>query len=127
MKTVIVTKSDTKEPLAVIPLEDGEKAVMKTGYEFEIRETDDTTGEPLTRVQIGCLMQSADYKDRFRAEYWYVKTTHDRLTALLQKWDTGTLDFTPDCPRSIYDLQTAAMKDYITVLEARAAIERVKL
>lgn len=73
------------------------------------------------------LMQSADYKERFKGEYYYVKRTFDRLSTLLNKWDTGTLDFTPDCPRSIYDLQTRTMQDYIAVLEARAAIEGVTL
>lgn len=76
---------------------------------------------------IVALMQSADYQERFKAEYLYVKRTFDRLSAILEKWDAGTLDFTPDCPRSIYNLQTRAMADYIAVLEARAAIEGVEL
>lgn len=31
------------------------------------------------------------------------------------------------CPMSIYDIQLRAMRDYLTILEARAAIEGVEL
>ena len=41
--------------------------------------------------------------------------------------DHGTLKFTPTCPGSLYDLQIRAMKDYLTVLEARAVIEGIDL
>lgn len=77
--------------------------------------------------EIARLMQSADYKERFRAEYWFVKRKFDALTAILQRWDAGTLDFTPDCPRSIYGAQISAMSEYLAVLEARAKIEGVEL
>ena len=46
---------------------------------------------------------------------------------MLKLWDSGKLTFTPDCPRSIYDLQLRAMNDYKAVLEARAKIEKVNL
>lgn len=72
-------------------------------------------------------IQSANYKERFRGEYHYIKRNYDHLNAILEKWDAGTLDFTPDCPRGIYDLQIRAMSDYIAVLEARAKIEGVNL
>lgn len=38
-----------------------------------------------------------------------------------------TLNFTPTCPRSLFDLQIRAMKDYLTVLEARAVIDGIDL
>ena len=46
---------------------------------------------------------------------------------MLKKWDDGTLEFEPTCPRSVYNMQTKAMSEYIAVLEARAAIENVDL
>ena len=52
---------------------------------------------------------------------------HKRLAAMLEKWDNGTLDFTPTCPRGIYDIQIKAMAEYLAVLEARAVMENVKL
>lgn len=73
------------------------------------------------------LMSSEDYKDRFRAEYYQLVIRFDKLRAMLEKWDKGELNFTPTCPRGVYNLQIRAMADYIAVLEARAAIEHIKL
>lgn len=73
------------------------------------------------------LMTSDDYKERFIAEYCQVKIRYGKLKYMLERWDNGLLDFTPTCPRSTYDLQTGAMKDYIAILEARAVMEGVTL
>lgn len=72
-------------------------------------------------------MRSADYKERFKAEYYQVVIRIRRLIAMCNQWDKGELDFTPTCPRSVYNLQIKAMSDYITALEARAAIEDIIL
>lgn len=76
---------------------------------------------------ITSLMLSADYKDRMKAEYYHLQNRKENLEAVLKLWDSGKLPFTPDCPRSIYDLQLRAMNDYMAVLEARAKIEKVIL
>lgn len=47
------------------------------------------------------LMNSADYKDRFIAEYFQVKIRHDKLKAMCDKWDEGKLSFKPTCPRNL--------------------------
>lgn len=73
------------------------------------------------------LMQSADYKERFKAEYYQVVIRFEKLRTMLDKWDDGTLEFTPTCNRGLYNLQIKAMADYIAVLEARAIIEGVDL
>lgn len=73
------------------------------------------------------LMKSADYKDRFKAEYFQVKIRHDKLKAMCDKWDGGKLNFEPTCPREIYDLQLDAMKRYMDILVIRAKIENVEL
>lgn len=73
------------------------------------------------------LMTSGDYKERFKAEYWQLRERLRKLAALLNKWDAGTLDFTPDCPREILDRQIRTMADYIGILGERAAIEGVTL
>ena len=73
------------------------------------------------------MMNSADYKERFKAEYQQVVIRYQKLAAMLQKWDNGELNFTPTCPRSIYNMQVQAMTDYIAVLEARAVMEGVDL
>ena len=46
---------------------------------------------------------------------------------MLERWANGILDFIPACPRSTYDLQIAAMKDYIAILEARAIMEGIEI
>lgn len=73
------------------------------------------------------MMNSADYKERFKAEYQQVVIRYQKLAAMLQKWDNGELNFTPTCPRSTYNMQVRAMTDYIAVLEARAVMEGVDL
>ena len=73
------------------------------------------------------LMRSDDYKDRFKAEYYQLKIRHEKLLAMRVKMDEGTLEFTPICPPSTYDLQLEYMEKYLAVLEARAAMEGVDL
>ena len=73
------------------------------------------------------MMQSEDYRERFKAEYQQNVIRFQKLRAMLEKWDKGELNFTPDCPRGVYNLQIRAMADYIAVLEARAAIEGIAL
>ena len=72
-------------------------------------------------------MNSTDYKERFLAEYNQLTIRLTGLKNMLVKWDSGNLDFTPTCPRSIYDFQVKSMTEYKTVLEARAAIEGILL
>lgn len=73
------------------------------------------------------MMESADYKNRFKAEYEQLRIRFEKLNAMLNKWDEGTLPFNPTCPRSTYNIQTRAMADYLAALEARAVMEGVSL
>lgn len=91
--------------------------MIKTGKELPITELSQTVA----------LMNSADYKERFKAEYQQVVIRYRKLKAMLDKWDNGELNFNPTCPRSTYNMQIKAMTDYIAVLEARAVMERIVL
>ena len=73
------------------------------------------------------MMNSTDYKDRFKAEYNQLAIRYKGLKAMLDKWDNGTLQFEPTCPRSTYNMQIKAMTDYLAVLEARAVMENIVL
>ena len=73
------------------------------------------------------LMQSSNYKDRFKAEYKQLVIRYKGLKAMLEKWDKGELTFNPICPRSTYNMQINAMVNYIATLEARAVMENVEL
>lgn len=73
------------------------------------------------------MMVSADYKERFKAEYMQLKIRYYGLNEMVKKWDKGELDFKPTCPREIYNSQLTAMSDYLNILEDRAKIENVDL
>ena len=73
------------------------------------------------------MMQSADYKERFKAEYYQLLIRYHKLVEMVSKWDNGKLNFIPTCPRSTYDLQIDGMKKYLTVLQMRAKIEGIDL
>ena len=82
---------------------------------------------PAELIDTVSLMNSTDYKERFKAEYMQVCIRYEKLKAMLDKWDIGKLNFTPTCPRGVYNFQIRAMADYIASLEARAAIEDIEL
>lgn len=72
-------------------------------------------------------MLSSDYKMRFKAEYFQLKIRRDKLKMMLENWDKGEINFSPTCPREIYDDQIAGMNNYLSCLEERAEIENVDL
>lgn len=73
------------------------------------------------------LMTSEDYKKRFIADYIQTVVRFKRLESMLNKWANDKLNFTPTCPKGIYNFQIRAMEDYISCLETRAVIEGIAL
>lgn len=73
------------------------------------------------------MMNSSDYKERFKAEYFQLKIRYDKLKAMLLKHQNGTLEFTPSCPISLLKEQEQYMRTYLAVLEDRAEIEGISL
>ena len=73
------------------------------------------------------MMQSEDYKERFRAEYHQLKIRYKKLDNMLVRYESGTLDFTPSCPIEILDEQRTVMAEYLAVLEVRASLEGIDL
>ena len=73
------------------------------------------------------MMNSADYKERFKAEYHQTKIRYDKLHRMLVKHDAGKLEFTPSCPINLLREQKAAMGQYLNCLEIRAEIESIEL
>lgn len=73
------------------------------------------------------LMNSEDYKDRFKAEYLQTKIRYEKLVKMLVKLDAGTLDFEPTCSRVVLLRQKRAMSEYLNVLEVRAEVEGITL
>ena len=73
------------------------------------------------------LMVSENYKDRFKAEFYQLKTRRDNLHAMIVKYAAGSLDFEPSCPLELLEEQEEAMDKYIHILEVRAEIEKIEL
>ena len=76
------------------------------------------------------LMNSSDYKDRFKAEYWQAKIRYDKLDAMTVKYEANTLTFTPNTPKCSLELlkeQKRYLGNYIRTLKIRAEIEGIEL
>ena len=73
------------------------------------------------------MMNSADYKERFKAEYWQTKIRYDKLHRMTVKYEAGTLDFEPDCELSLLLEQKKYMGLYLNRLEVRAEVEGIGL
>ena len=73
------------------------------------------------------LMQSDDFKDRFKAEFYQLKIRTEKLKAVLDKMDDNTLDFKPNCSYDLLYEQFTYMKNYLQVLRHRAKIENIDI
>lgn len=73
------------------------------------------------------LMGSADYKERFKAEYHQLKIRHDKLHEILVAYGADQLDFELTCDVPLLHEQKKAMRMYLDILEVRAKIEGIEL
>lgn len=73
------------------------------------------------------MMNSADFKERFKAEYFQLVIRRGKLEAMLEKYKADTLPFTPNCSYELLYEQVVYMKQYQRILEERARIENVEL
>jgi len=81
------------------------------------------------------MMNSADYKERFKAEYYQTKIRYEKLHKMTTKYEAGIMEndaskylgFTPTCPLALLISQKKSMGMYLHDLEVRAALEHVQL
>lgn len=73
------------------------------------------------------MMNSADYKERFRAEYLQLKIRINGLATMLDKYKKGTLPFKPTCTYDLLNSQLRVMTQYAMTLKERARIEDIDL
>jgi hypothetical protein len=73
------------------------------------------------------LMQSDDYKDRFRAEYWQVHERYEKLIRMLSDYEAGELDYIPKTPIPLLRTQLNTMGTYSVLLYDMAKIEGIEL
>lgn len=73
------------------------------------------------------MMTSADYKERFIAEYIQVSIRLNKLLTMLDQFEAGTLSFKPTCPIELLKKQTTTMFAYKNILVQRASCENIEL
>ena len=73
------------------------------------------------------MMNSENYKERFRAEYFQLDIRINGLSNMLEKYKEGSLTFTPSCSYEVLYTQLVHMECYKRSLEERAKIENIIL
>ena len=73
------------------------------------------------------MMNSSDYKERFKAEFYQLQIRIGKLTSLLSAWAAGELHFQPKCAYDLLEAQLNVMKVYAHILSMRAEIEGIEL
>ena len=73
------------------------------------------------------LMTSADWKDRFVAEYLQVKIRYDKLLKLIIRRDAGKCDFDTPIPLESWKTQLHHMFLYLCELEKQAILHDIEL
>lgn len=73
------------------------------------------------------MMNSEDYKERFKAEYWQTKIRYQKLLKTCVKYHAGTLKFNPACTIALLEEQKSYMGRYLCCLEVRAELDGINL
>ena len=84
------------------------------------------------------MMNSADYKERFKAEYYQTKIRYEKLKKLNNKIEASRVTACEvlsnkvkmpehDCPDGLLREQQQIMGEYLHILEVRAEIEEIEL
>ena len=73
------------------------------------------------------MMNSEDFKERFKVEYYQLLLRLDDLKSMLIKWENNMLDFEPKCSKETLENQVIFMQGYIDILRLRAQIEEIEL
>lgn len=82
------------------------------------------------------MMNSSDYKERFKAEYWQTKARYEKLKKFNTKIEAAGRSYCQgkrveepkhDCPPDLLREQQECMGHYLHVLEVRAEIEEIEL
>ena len=85
----------------------------------------ETKQDEITMEMTIDLMNSEDYKDRFKGEYAQTLIRVRKLNNMLNEYDTGTLGFEPDSPIYLLRNQSAYMQAYLKTMEERAVYENI--
>ena len=73
------------------------------------------------------MMNSEDFKERTKAEYYQLKIRIDKLSKMLKDYREGTLAFVPNCSYDLLHTQLVYMECYLNILDERAKVEGIEL
>lgn len=73
------------------------------------------------------LMTSADWKDRFKAEYYQTKIRYEKLHKMIIKRQAGKLDFETPITMESWKKQAQHMGLYLYELEIQAELHGIEL
>ena len=73
------------------------------------------------------MMNSDDFRERFKAEYYQLAIRTEGLRVMLEKYIKDELDFEPKCSYDLLFKQFIFMNDYKNCLEERAIVEGINL
>lgn len=73
------------------------------------------------------MMSSPVYQERFRAEFMQLDIRIKALSNVIERYNNGTLHFTPDCNIEMLMEQLVHMRNYRDILKQRAIIENINL
>lgn len=73
------------------------------------------------------MMNSNDFKERFKAEYYQLLIRKNGLGNMLEKYKNDELPFTPNCSYELLHTQYVYMCNYLEILVERAKIENIDL
>ena len=96
-----------------------------------VKKVDDTESRSPFHATVEGMI-SADYRERFKAEYQQTKIRYERLKAFNAKIEAAKMTEnveTPkhDCPDNLLRAQQSAMGEYLHILEIRAVIEGIDI
>lgn len=72
-------------------------------------------------------MISGSYKERFLAEYYQLCIRLIKLENTIELYEKEGLEFEPDSPKELLELQVQTMRNYKAILQKRAVYEKIEL
>lgn len=73
------------------------------------------------------MMNSDDYRERFKGEFFQLQIRIIGLQTMLTDWSLDKLKFKPSCTYDLLEAQLNLMLAYESILKERARIEGIKL
>lgn len=81
----------------------------------------------MTLKETSKMMESEDYKERFKGEYAQTKIRFTKLDTAIRQLDAGTIDYDPASGYDLMVAQAQAMANYMKVLKTIAMVEGIDL